>query len=414
MTLSVTFAIAPSLAFSLLACSNDHKLGRIPEAPTVELSTPEGADALRQGQGPLTIEGRVQDSFDEPDELALVWTTPLGETTARADATGLATLDLDLDALGTGPHRVRLTARDSDDLEGQDELDLVVWGPLGAPTVIITAPADNSEFGLGATISFAGQATDASTDPADLLFAWASDRDGALSGAVSSDGRSVLLADGLSAGSHRVSLVVTDTDGEVGTDTITVHIREDEPDPDPDPDPEPEPTDAEEGDLVFSEMMINPQLVADEVGEWVELYNTAGYPIEIAGYTFRDDDYDYWVLEGSMVVEPGEYFVLCADMDPGVNGGINCDGWFFRNPDTPGLALANGTDEVVLMRPDGVEIDGVRYTSSWFSAGASIGVDPSLLRSGNNDDPTHWCTQTTVLAEGREPATPGLENDTCF
>ncbi len=392
----------------LLSCGNDHKLGVIPEPPVVELQTPADAANLRQGQGVLRIEGTVSDSFDNPDELELRWTTPSGELEDRSDAEGNVYLDLDLDSLSPGPHRITLVAIDSDDLEGQDIVDLVVWGPLGAPEVMITAPVTDSSFLPATMISFTGQASDATTPAAELLFSWVSDIDGPLSGEVSAEGRTVLVTDVLSEGSHEISLVVTDTDGEIGSDSITVHIG-----PEPDPKTEPDPKDAEEGDLVFSEMMINPDLIADEVGEWVELYNTAGYPIEIAGYTFRDDDYDYWVLEGSMVVEPGEYFVLCADMDPTVNGGINCDGWFLRAPETPGLALANGPDEVVLMRPDGVEIDGVRYDDDWFVSGASIGIDPSLLRSGDNDDPTHWCVQTTVLAEGREPATPGLENDPC-
>ena len=49
---------------------------------------------------------------------------------------------------------------------------------------------------------------------------------------------------------------------------------------------------AKPGDLVFSELMINPEVVDDENGEWVELYNTAGYPIDVAGYSFHDLDYD--------------------------------------------------------------------------------------------------------------------------
>lgn len=388
----------------VLACSTDQQLGRIPDAPSVLLDALDGADALRQGQGTVLITGTVSDSYDAPDSLSLTWDYADLTVDDVSDAAGNVSLEIDIDLLAPGPQVVHLVAVDSDGDYGDDSLDLVIWGPLGAPTVLITDPDDGSTFDLGATITFQGEASDAATAAEDLAFAWQSNIDGPLSGEVSADGKSILVTGDLSEGSHRVTLSATDTDGELGSDSITVTVGEPELD---------DPVDADPGDIVFSEMMINPQLVADEVGEWVELYNTSGSPIEIEGYTFRDDDYDYWVLEGSMIVPPHDYFVLCADTDPTVNGGIICDGWFLRDPDTPGLALANAPDEVVLMRPDGVEIDWVYYTDDWYTPAVALGVDPGWLDSGANDDITHWCDQTTVLSSGLEPGTPGLVNDPC-
>ena len=169
----------------------------------------------------------------------------------------------------------------------------------------------------------------------------------------------------------------------------------------------------EAGDLVFSEFMVNPQVVADEVGEWVELYNTSGAPIDVTGYSFHDDDADNWVLEGPLVVGAHDYLVLCADLNPSVNGGVPCDGWFLRDPLGEGLALANNPDELVLSRPDGVQIDWVHYEPSWFQAGAASGVNPDQLEGGANDYAEAWCVQTTVMTSGGEPGTPGVENDAC-
>jgi hypothetical protein len=53
------------------------------------------------------------------------------------------------------------------------------------------------------------------------------------------------------------------------------------------------------------------------------------------------------------------------------------------------------------------------YTNDWWVAGAAIGVDPSFLDGGANDDLTHWCVQTTVMTSGGEAGTPGVENDPC-
>lgn len=386
-----------------MGCSSDTKVTRIPSAPEVTLEGPE--DVQRQGTGTVPLLGTVWDEYDLPEELALSWDLddePFGSDVADSD--GHVVLELDIDSLSFGRHTVRLTALDSDGDQADALAEIEVWGPIGAPEVDITAPASGSNFLPGQSITFQGVAIDASTPLDELVFTWESSVDGPLTGAVSAEGQSILVTAELTEGTHTVTLSVTDTDGDVGSDTVDITVGEIISE---------DPIDAEPGDLVFSEMMINPQVVEDDVGEWVELYNTAGYPIEIAGYTFRDDDYDYWVLEGSMVVEPHDYFVLCAEMSTSINGGVPCDGWFLRDPDTPGLALANGPDEVVLMRPDGAEIDWLHYDDEWFENGVAIGVDPGNLDSGANDDRSHWCDQRTVMTSGGEPGTPGIENDPC-
>ena len=109
----------------------------------------------------------------------------------------------------------------------------------------------------------------------------------------------------------------------------------------------------------------------------------------------------------------GGYFVLCADVSTATNGGVPCDGHFNRDWQGNGIALGNGEDELVLTRADGVEIDWLHYDNSWYSPGMAIGVDPQHLDGGDNDDPAHWCLQTTVIATGGEPGTPGRANDPC-
>ena len=61
-----------------------------------------------------------------------------------------------------------------------------------------------------------------------------------------------------------------------------------------------------------------------------------------------------------------------------------------------GLALANGEDELVLARPDGVEIDWLHYDDTWYTVGVALGLDPDELDDVVNDDPAYWCDQATV------------------
>lgn len=389
---------APALALS--ACSNENDLNRQRQPPTADIVDPLDGASFRQGTGAVALTGLASDSYDEPSSLLVTFTAGDLELPVATDSEGVATSSLSIDDLALGALHVVLTVTDTDGESATDSIDLWVGGPLGAPTVDIVLPEDGAVYALTDSINFMGEASDATTAPDDLSFAWSSDLDGDLAGAVSSDGVSLLFVAGLSAGLHTVTLLATDDDGEIGSDSISVTV-------------EAEPVEVEPGDLIFSEMMVNPSAVEDEQGEWVELYNTSGAGIDVAGYTFRDDDVDAWVLEGPLVVDAYSYIVLCADVDPLLNGGVPCDGWFNRDSTGKGLALANGEDELVLTRPDGIEIDWLHYDSTWYTAGIALGLAPDWLEGGANDDVTHWCNQSTITAPMTEPGTPGQANDAC-
>lgn len=390
-----------TLALLLTACPQPVGVSRLNSAPTVSVVAPLLDELFRQGEGDITLTAEVFDTHDTPEELVIHWSIDGMEAIpATADADGIATTAVSPDSLTTGAHEAVVVVTDSDGDTATAGVRFLVGGPLGAPEVSITAPDDGSTYLIQESVTFRGQASDETTPPSDLSFLWESDRDGVLSGAVTAGGESLLLAEGMSAGTHLVTLTVTDSDGESGTDFVTVTLSEDD-------------VIAEPGDLVFSEFMVNPQVVDDEIGEWVELYNTSGSAIDLGGYTFHDDDLDSWVLEGPLVVAPHSFFVICANTDPNVNGGVPCDGWFLRDPLNGGMALANSPDEIVLSRPDGVEIDWVHYESDWFVPGAASGVSPDQLGGGLNDYAEAWCVQTTVMTSGGEPGTPGVENDLC-
>ncbi|MEL6342060.1 MAG: lamin tail domain-containing protein [Myxococcota bacterium] len=389
------------MGVGLLACQQDTNINRIRTAPEAEITWPEPQSIIRQGEGDILFSAIATDSFDASPNLDLTWTLDDGaETfTTEADTDGQSTLPLNVDGLELGEHKIELVVTDSDDMTATVGLTWLLQGPISAPTVEITAPDDGAFFAPGEEIAFRGIAEDEGTDPDDLDFAWSSDRDGELDGALSGNGESALFIDDLSTGTHEITLTVTDPDDDQAIDTISVSIG-DVVDP------------AEPGDLVFSEMMINPQVVSDEAGEWVELYNTASYAIDVAGYTFKDNDFDTYILEGPLLVAGKDYIVLCADTNPSRNGGVSCDG-AFKRATSDALALGNNTDEVILERPDGVVIDQVFYDSRWFTAGVATGLDPDFLDADVNDTNDRWCDQTTVISSGGEPGTPGRENDDC-
>ena|GEM_PF-1295512 len=404
-------SVSTLAAFGLLAatsgCAQDTKISRLEEPPQAFIDGPVADDAFRTSGPAVPFAGRVDDSWDDPADLLATWILPDG---TRADVTpdtdGNVAFELPLDGFATGIHVFELEVVDSDGMSGRAQGSFEVLGPLGPPTVHITVPAVDSTFPEDTSITFQGQGTDLTTDPDDLAFEWSSDLDGILPGAISGDGSTVVVVPSLSPGVHTITLTATDEDLEQGTDTVIVTIGDEGGG-------EIEiPQDAEPGDVVFSEMLVNPEVVDDEIGEWIELYNTSDYPVDLAGYSFHDDDIDLWIL-GTIIVPAKEYVVLCAELDPSRNGGVPCDAWFYRDWEGDGLALANREDELVLTRADGVEIDWLHYDEHWFTTAIATGVDPDFLEGGANNDGGNWCNQTTITSPMVEPGTPGYENDHC-
>ena len=403
----------PILLLVLVACDLESGLGRVNAPPTVEISAPIADELFRQGQSLLLV-AAVGDDTDPVAELVVEWSIDSGEAhEIDASATGEVLVDLGSDTLALGVHQVTVGVTDKDGATTLDSVSFEVAGPLGVPTVEITAPDAGTLVSTGTSITFTGTASDTSTPADDLEMAWASDVDGALAGAISGDGQTILLYDALSAGSHMITLSATDLDGEVGSDSILV-VVEDIP-------IEPEP-----GDLIFTEMMVNPNAVEDEYGEWVELYNTSGSTLDLAGYSFHDDGEDEWVFDRSVTVGPKSYLVICANTDADKNGGVPCDAWFYRQPmgESPpsgyghgnGVAIANNDDELVLTSPYGLDIDVFDYNdtdSDPIQDGQGFGLDPTKLDGVLNDNVANWCTQTTPIGTGDDRGTPGIENDPC-
>jgi hypothetical protein len=394
------------LVVLVTACS-ETDIKRINEPPRAVISAPLADALVWQGEGVLVASGLVDDSHDAAPLLTVTWTLDGESVDTTANDAGEVFLDIVPDDLAWGAHSLTLTVVDGDGDVGEDSIEWVVRGPGGPPEVAITSPATGTRFPYGEDIYFQGTASDLSSDPRDLEFVWMSNLDGNLNDVyLDGKGNTNLSPQLLREGEHLITLIATDTDGESAIAEITVKVGEEEIEIIDDP---------EVGDLIFSEIMVKPTVAEDVDGEWVELYNTSGYGVQIHGYSFHDDDYDFYVIEDSYVVMPGEYVVLCANVNPSQNGGVPCDVGFNRTEmgGDGAMALGNKGDEVVLSLPDGTEIDWLYYDADWYVEGVATGVDPDHLNGEDNDKLMYWCEQRTVVSKGGEPGTPGMRNDEC-
>ena len=157
--------------------------------------------------------------------------------------------------------------------------------------------------------------------------------------------------------------------------------------------------------IVISEIMPNPSLVSDSNGEWLEVYNADSVTIDFAGWTIKDAGTDEHLIstqEGSLLIEPEEYFVFGRNANQNENGGYEADYEY------SGIIFGSAEDEIILLDPEGREVDEVYYTNAFpFSSGASMYVQDL---SSNNNIVSNWAESTTPYGLG-DFGTPGLPNN---
>ena len=164
------------------------------------------------------------------------------------------------------------------------------------------------------------------------------------------------------------------------------------------------------GGLIISEIMANPAAMADNGGEWLEVYNTLSYAVNLQNLVIRRDAADSHVITESVTLNPGGYYVL-ARTDTAVNVTSYVYGSSISLTNSSAtLSISNyGTDG-----SDGSLIFSVTYGGTGFAVpnGASLSLNPLHLNAADAQSGTWWCAATSVTSTG-DLGTPGLTNDAC-
>ena len=163
------------------------------------------------------------------------------------------------------------------------------------------------------------------------------------------------------------------------------------------------------GSIIITEIMQNPKVVADDDGEWFEIYNTTDNDIDLFGIKFKDDlgvD-EYFVIDHSIILKAKSYFVLARNSDVTINGSVNTD---YQYPDN--ITLSNSTDGVIIECANEV-IDAVIYDNGSTypdPSGASMYLMYDKYGSTANDNGGNWATSTTAFGDG-DLGTPGMGDE---
>jgi hypothetical protein len=152
--------------------------------------------------------------------------------------------------------------------------------------------------------------------------------------------------------------------------------------------------------------MLDPTLVSDGAGEWIELYNWGTASIDIEGWKlFGNSAGDTARITSSVVIAPGAYVVLGINGDPTANGGVTVD-FVYRS----GYSLNNSTttgDVVILRDAAGATVDSVVYVSP--PIGASMALRDASADNTDAKGP-NWVISTTPYNASDE-GTPRAQND---
>ncbi len=164
------------------------------------------------------------------------------------------------------------------------------------------------------------------------------------------------------------------------------------------------------GELIITEIMSKPDVVSDDYGEWIELYNASGEAVDLEGLTVSATDAALsFTVEGSLPVAAGGYVVLVRDGDDAVNGGVPWD-YDYRSD----LGLDNDR-ETLTIASSARTLDSVSYDDQSFfpdDDGYAMSLDPDHTDGTENDEGQYWCSASSDYGDG-DFGTPGEENDAC-
>ncbi len=193
-------------------------------APSAEITSP--VNGTEYYSNSLTdFEGFATDGEDLSELLTVRWESSIdGILPITAPPSGDGKISGST-TLTVGEHRLLLTITDTTGRTGTDSTSIYVVAG-SRPDLELLSPVSGDLANYGDKVNFEAHVTDAEDDPADLLFSWTSSIDGEFrTDGASSSGDAGFTYDGLTNGTHTITVTVTDTDGITARDSATLYVN---------------------------------------------------------------------------------------------------------------------------------------------------------------------------------------------
>lgn len=200
-----------------------------------------------------------------------------------------------------------------------------------------------------------------------------------------------------SAETFIVTLTVTDSRGASSFATVEVEVLAGPP-----------PLPNVPGQLVISEIMIDPGAVSENVGQYFEIYNPTETTFSLQSCIISDDGGENFEITEEVVISPDTFATFAV-----TTGQIPNPSVLYSYFD---YSLERGGDEVILTCNDTV-IDRVAYSGDFpILVGRSMNLDPDFFNATDNNSGLNWCATPNDsiyrLTLG-DYGTPGASNVAC-
>jgi hypothetical protein len=155
------------------------------------------------------------------------------------------------------------------------------------------------------------------------------------------------------------------------------------------------------GQVIISEIMVDPTTVGDPNGEWFELHNTSTAAFNLEGCVVADNAGSF-TITGALIIPSGGYLALARSASPG----------FTPDYIYPTISLNNTGGDSLTLTCSSTVVDAVVFGSTFpIEAGKAMNLAPDSLNATANDSASNWCIAS--VSYNGDLGTPGAANSTC-
>lgn len=170
------------------------------------------------------------------------------------------------------------------------------------------------------------------------------------------------------------------------------------------------------GDLVITEIMVDPSAVNDDKGEWFEVKNVSSKAFDLKGMVVQGaSTSDKFTVTMNLTIGAGKTLVFAVSSDPAVNGNVSAQYQYSASA----FPQSNSNVDVIDLQWKGVSIDKVQYqwgatATGWpvKQTGATLQLSNSKTSANLNDTPANWCLASKAWS-GADLGSPGTDNAEC-
>ncbi|MFZ5478779.1 MAG: Ig-like domain-containing protein [Myxococcota bacterium] len=220
------------------SATSDVVVTPVNHTPTCEITNPQTGYFAAEGDTVL-FEGVAADEDIAANQLTATWTSDKDGDLGTSTPDSGGEFFLATSTLSQNTHAVTLTVADD---QGALCTDAILVSVGNLPDVTLESPLNGETYNEGDTVTFTATVSDVEDRPTDLTLSWESDLDGVFSvQGANSSGEATFTYDGLSRGTHTLSVTATDTDGFSAVDRATIYVNglPDAPEVEITPDPSP-------------------------------------------------------------------------------------------------------------------------------------------------------------------------------